>query len=98
MTWEVEKYKKSPAGIAVGLFIEFSKNSVYSALGASSTAVVSAAGASVSAASAFVDLRERRVAFFFVAVLAMFSSKSTSSMKQMGAASPWRVPSLMMRV
>ena len=70
------------------------KSIIYSALGASSAAGASVAGASstavsaAGAASALVDLRERRVDFFLVAVFAMFSSKSTSSMKHIWAASP----------
>ena len=84
--YEIEKSPRALAALGLSENI-VSEN--YSAFGASS-ATASAAGASATGASpsALEDLRERRVAFFFVAVLAMFSSKSTSSMKQIGAASP----------
>ena len=59
-----------------------------------------AVGSATSAVgSAFaVDLRERRVRVFLTSVLAMFSSKSTSSMNAISASSDARRPSLMMRV
>ncbi len=62
-----------------------SKWSFYSAFGSSA-----GAAASVASAALAEDLRPRRVFLAAVAVLAMLSSKSTSSMKQIGAASPRR--------
>ena len=67
----------------------------YSHLAYSATA--SSAGASV-ATGAAAFLPERRVRAFLAAGLAIFSLKSTNSMKHISAASPRRVPSLMMRV
>lgn len=62
------------------------------AVSAASPAAVASA-ASVAGASALEERRERRVAFFLEPVLAMFSSKSTSSMKHISAPSPLRNPS-----
>ena len=67
----------------------------YSHLAYSATA--SSAGASV-ATGAAAFLPERRVRAFLAVGLAMFSLKSTNSMKHISAASPRRLPSLIIRV
>ena len=60
------------------------------------SAAASSAGASVATgAAAFL---ERRVRVFLATGLAIFSLKSTNSMKHISAASPRRVPSLIIRV
>ncbi len=73
----------------------FASSAGASATGASSALTSSTAGAASALGAA---LRERRVFFSALAVFSMFSSKSTSSMKAFSAASPWRKPSLIMRV
>ena len=63
----------------------------YSALGSSATGAVSSAGAASAFGAAFL---ERRVRVVFLAVFAIASSKSTSSMKARSASSEGRLPNL----
>ena len=72
----------------VWLQIRIYSAAVSAGASAAASVVSSATGASAAGASAAVAFLERRVRFAFFCVLAMFSSKSTSSMKQVGALSP----------
>ena len=72
----------------VWLQIRIYSAAVSAGASAAASVVSSATGAAAAGASAAVAFLERRVRFAFFCVLAMFSSKSTSSMKQVGALSP----------